>query len=262
MNNSNSTLQEIRLRLPAKYEEFNQALLRLFQRVVQPAGDGRYRFKSSNELFFPYVTIDILSLHGTPPAVTFLRTDKSEVTVGLEETPGFIKKNSKIYQHLSIDEVLCRLQRMGLEIVRIDHAGVNLPWPSGVHPRIKKLRNELSKDCLYHLFPTGEAWDFILPGSPEEIDARMPLNYHTIRKPKFELVSFDGCSTPLFQFDVACNGTSHEIVENFKEGIHDRNLNNVWVYLENPYEIDICLVLGADYEGDWSNYFEGCRIME
>lgn len=45
----------------------------------------------------------------------------------------------------------------------------------------------------------------------------------------------------------------------FPEGIADSELRNVWVYLENPYGIDICLVLGEN-SADWSDPFTGHRL--
>jgi hypothetical protein len=37
-------------------------------------------------------------------------------------------------------------------------------------------------------------------------------------------------------------------------------LKNVWVYLTNPYGIDVCLVIGEHQGKDWSGFFEGHRL--
>jgi hypothetical protein len=46
----------------------------------------------------------------------------------------------------------------------------------------------------------------------------------------------------------------------FPEGLYDRNLQNIWVYVENPYDLDLCFVLNEDYEGDLGEYFEHSRL--
>ena len=57
----------------------------------------------------------------------------------------------------------------GMKLIGIDHLGVNLPWfDPGPHPRILRLRETVKAQCLYHRYPTGEPWDFILPGAPED----------------------------------------------------------------------------------------------
>jgi hypothetical protein len=98
-------------------------------------------------------------------------------------------------------------------LVGIDHVGFNLPWfSSGVHPRILQLREELSSYCLYHRFPSGEPWDFIIPGNRDEIARQEAVDYTMVKRPKFEIVSFDKASTPLLQFDFQMN-TSYEILQ-------------------------------------------------
>ena len=89
-------------------------------------------------------------------------------------------------------------------IPRLDHVGFNLPWfGRAVHPAIADLRNRLKQVCLYHLFLTGEPWDFIIPGELAKIRKLDAIDYNQIRRPKFEIVSFDRASTPLVQIDLS-----------------------------------------------------------
>jgi len=53
---------------------------------------------------------------------------------------------------------------------------------------------------------------------------------------------------------------SNNSLQLFPEGIADTALKNVWVYLKNPYGVDICLVIGEHEDGDWSDFFEGHRL--
>jgi hypothetical protein len=88
---------------------------------------------------------------------------------------------------------------------------------------------------LYHEFPTGEPWDFIIPGDTHEIDHHKAVDYTKIRRPKFEVVSFDKASTPLIQFDVGVNLNYETFAPLFPESINDPEFRNIWVYLENPF---------------------------
>jgi len=64
-----------------------------------------------------------------------------------------------------------------------------------------------------------------------------------VRRPKFEIVSFDKASTPLLQLDIQMN-TSYEILLGlFPEALVYPLIRNLWIYLENPYGLDICLVV-------------------
>jgi len=113
---------------------------------------------------------------------------------------------------------------------------------------------------LYHRFPTGEPWDFIIPGDKEEIAKGKEIDYNTIRRPKFELVSFGNALTPLLQFDVAVNASYERFAALFPEALNDPEFRNVWLYLENPYPVDVCLVLNEFTARDWSDFFQGCRL--
>ena len=148
-----------------------------------------------------------------------------------------------------------------MQFIGIDHLGVNLPWfEPGLHPRILQLRETVKARCLYHRYPTGEPWDFILPGTPEEIAGSQPIDYAKIRRPKFELVSFDGASTPLIQIDLGSDRRYEEFKTMFPEALADETFRNIWIYLINPHAVDICLVMNEYSEKDWSGFFKECRL--
>ncbi len=208
------------------------------------------RFNTSNPKYLP-----VLGLSCGPvdtPEVVF---DKKRVKI--QNTTGVEKANPYSYTTLSLDEVMKRLSNYPLNM--LDHIGFNLPYFDGVHPEMLELREELKASCLYHLFPSGEPWDFVIPGTKEEINGAA-VDYSKIRKPKFEIVSFSNCSKPLIQIDFSVKANYGEIKSMFPEGLHDDNLHNVWVYIQNPYGIDICFVVNEPTEGDWSEYFSESRI--
>jgi hypothetical protein len=122
------------------------------------------------------------------------------------------------------------------------------------------LRNRLKTTCLYHLFPTGEDWDFIIPGELAEITKIKAIDYSKIRKPKFEIVSFEKASTPLIQFDISLNIEYVKFSLLFPEGINDHKMKNTWVYIRNDFDIDICLVLNESKGDDWASFFGGHRL--
>jgi hypothetical protein len=129
-----------------------------------------------------------------------------------------------------------------------------------VHPKILQLREKLSPCCLYHRFPTGEPWDFIIPGDEDEILNHKAVDYSEVRRPKFELVSFENASTPLVQLDISVNARYERFFELFPESLNDQELRNIWVYLESPYAVDVCLVINESSEDDWSDFFKECRL--
>jgi len=143
----------------------------------------------------------------------------------------------------------------------LDHAGINLPWFSqGLHPVIQSLREALAASCLYHQFPSGEPWDFIIPGDVEEIRQVKPVEYNTTRRPKFELVSFETDSKPLVQFDLGVDAGYEVFQPLFPEALNDPQFHNIWIYLENPLPLDVCLVINQFGSADWSPFFKDSRL--
>lgn len=251
-------LERITLQFPGTHPEFHGRLL-AFLSTAGKTGAESLEFAGSNPGFLPRLTLDFQTAATEVSAAFHL--SGADLTVNIENTTGFEKKNPLPYRHLSIGEAARRIAAAGWKIPSTDHLGFNLPWfGPGVHPRILELRKWLAPACLYHHYPSGEPWDFILPGDPEEIAGRRSIDYSATRRPKFELVSFDGASTPLVQIDISADARFEDFTRLFPEALADPAFRNIWIYLENPYSIDVCLVINENYKGDWCGMFQGCRI--
>lgn len=133
----------------------------------------------------------------------------------------------------------------------------------GIHPEIQTLREYCKDKSLYHLFPTGENWDFIIPATKEEITGKASIEYSLLRRPKVEIVTFEKTSKPLIQIDVNISKktTLDELKKLFPEGLVDENINNIWIYMKNPLGIDICYVLNPGDDPDWSPFFKDSRFI-
>jgi len=243
-------LNSIHIALPKKDGAFTERLI-AFLSPLGTVVDGGITFTKSNDSFFPELGFSIKA--SDAPHVLFRSNDVFEVKIEILNSTGQKKKSPHTYTPLDIETVVGRLQ--GRNVIRLDHIGFNLPWFSGIHPDILKLRTQLSDKSVYKLFPTGEPWDFILPANEQEIQNQETLDYSVVRRPKFEIVSFDKSSRPLIQFDLQIQANAQMIQNLFPEGIYDPGPNNVWVYLKNPYDLDICLVLNERKVGDWSEFF-------
>lgn len=151
----------------------------------------------------------------------------------------------------------------GVDHTGVDHTGFNLPWFNGTHPTILKLREDLADSCLYHNFPEHiekADWDFIIPGTSDEISKIVETDYELVRKPKIEIVSFDSCSTPLVQFEIEVNERYSRFSKLFPEGIKIPEINSVWVYIRYLSNLDFCFVLNETSNGDWSREFKNERL--
>jgi hypothetical protein len=254
-----SILETIILGFPGAHHEFADP----FMTIVNPFGhyDGdHFTFISSDSHFHPEISLDFQS---KPAGVRaqFILSDHETITVQVENVTGLYKPSPHTYQHMNVSEVNRRLYAEGIKLTGVDHVGFNLPWFSkGLHPAIIHLRQKLSSSCLYHRYPTGEPWDFILPGDEQEITGCKEVGYSVVRKPKFELVSFDKASTPLIQFDVSVCAGFDIFSQLFPEALIDLEFKNAWVYLQNPYQVDICMVINTHTDKDWSSHFKGNRI--
>jgi hypothetical protein len=254
-----SLLERISLRLPGAHPEFHECWLPLLSGLGR-IENGRLDLSASDETYRPHLSIEFNSSN-TCVSADFQRTGGESIPVKIENTTGATKRNPITYRPITAEEVSRRLASSGLKFVSADHIGFNLPWfGAGVHPRILELREKLAAACLYHEYPSGEPWDFILPGTPDEISGRHMLDYSKIRKPKFELVSFGASSIPLIQIDLAANARFEQFSALFPEGWADSRFRNIWIYLENPSSIDVCLVINEYAAGDWSDYFAGHRL--
>ena len=252
-------LERITVAFPETDTEFTHGLAALIGELGHDE-NRVFRLTGSSPAFYPQIAVDFQS--GRSDIMTDFTLSTGEVdSVNVENSTGVSKPSPHSYQHLSLATVTHRLTTSAARLIGIDHVGFSLPWfASDVHPRIFQLREKLSSRCLYHRFPTGEPWDFIIPGDADEIANRKALDYSKARWPKFELVSFDKASTPLIQFDVGVNLGYESFSLLFPESLNDPDFKNVWVYLETPYPVDVCLVLNEFSAGDWSDFFKGCRL--
>ncbi|MBI3980515.1 hypothetical protein HY345_00795 [Candidatus Microgenomates bacterium] len=214
----------------------------------------------SNNNFFPITSI--LFTKSDTPQVSFFLSDGNSLTVSVTNTTNAVKNSPHRYSHLSLREFIKRITTSKLR--SIDHTGFNLPYFEGIHPKISELREKFKNVCLYHTFPKHLAnapWDFILPGTVEEIIGKTFVDYSLNRKPKIEIVSFDKSSTPLIQFDIQLEGKYKDWVRIFPEGIFDQKMSNIWVYLKNDFGTDICFVLNEFHNDDWSFHFAKDRLI-
>jgi hypothetical protein len=252
-------LERITVTFPDTNTEFTNGLAALIGGLGH-AENRVLRLASSSQTCYPQLAVDFRS--GRADIMTdFTLSDGEIVSVKVENSTSVSKPSPHSYQPLDIETVTHRLATSAVRLVGIDHVGFNLPWfSSDVHPRILELREKLSSRCLYHRFPTGEPWDFIIPGDTDEIAHRKAVDYSRDRWPKFELVSFNKASTPLIQFDVGVNLGYESFSLLFPESLNDPDFKNVWVYLETPYPVDVCLVINEFTGSDWSDFFKDYRL--
>jgi hypothetical protein len=252
-------LERITVRFPHTHIEFTSQLALLLDALGQ-VENHVLDLTSSDQSFFPIIRIDFQSEHAAV-LTDFTLSNGETTSVKIENSTGLNKQSPHSYKPIRVGTVSERFLASGVKLVGIDHVGFNLPWfSSGLHPAILGLREHLSSQCLYHEFPTGEPWDFIIPGDTHEIDHHKAVDYTKIRRPKFEVVSFDKASTPLIQFDVGVNLNYETFAPLFPESINDPEFRNIWVYLENPFPIDVCLVINRFGDGDWSEFFKESRL--
>jgi hypothetical protein len=255
---SNPLLERITLQFPGTHPEFHSRLLSLLAGIGNSAS-GKLELAVSDQNYHPLLSIDFRSPSPDPAAA--FEFSRGTHMVRIENITGAVKQNPLPYKLLSIGEVSRRFTAAAWKTAGCDHIGFNLPWfGPGIHPRILELRKKLAGGCLYHRYPSGEPWDFILPGDPDEISGRRPVDYAKTRRPKFEIVSFDGASTPLIQIDICVNDRYEGFTRQFPEALADPQFHNIWIYLENPFSIDVCLVVNELFQADWSGHFHGCRI--
>jgi hypothetical protein len=252
-------LEKIVVCFPETYSEFNNQLADRLATLGQTSSHT-LELTASVPGFTPRLAVDFQSAR-SGVSVDFILSSGEVDSLKLENSTGMRRQSPHAYKLLEIDEVARRFAAAEIGLIGIDHAGFNLPWfASGIHPRILQLREKLAAACLYHRYPTGEPWDFILPGDLDEMAGRKTLDYGRVRRPKFELVSFDKASTPIIQIDLGVNGRYEDFVRWFPEALADPAFRNIWIYLENPHAIDICLVINEYSQGDWSGLFYGHRL--
>jgi len=155
-------LEKIRIRLPNTNFKFMEDFLELMN-VLGNIESRVFRLPSSCHAFFPRVELGFQPQR-TSILTDFILSDGESLSVAVENSTRLEKPSPFSYQPLSVESVTRRLTSSDIRLVGIDHVGINLPWfASNVHTQIFQLRKKLSLYCLYHRFPTGEPWDFIIP---------------------------------------------------------------------------------------------------
>lgn len=250
-------LKEIEIILPISDKTFSYKLLN-FLSQFGILKDQKILFNKSNSKYYPLLSLRTSQVKNAK--VKFLLTE-NEVEIDLINSTGKEKKSPHKYSYITIKDFLERMKEKSLS--ELDHIGFDLPWLTvGIHPEIANLRKVLKQKALYYLFPTGEPWDFILPGTKEEISSLDEPDLTLKRRPKFEIVSLDKTSMPLIQIDFMVKEQYETLVALFPEAIHDPDIKNMWVYIKNPCSVDICFVLNEYRVADWSNFFKGHRFVK
>lgn len=258
----NPYLDKITIKFCGPGDQIANELIGFFQPIGQ-AYDQRVEINRSDPQFHPSIFLDFQPRPPSTATVDFALSDQRTISVAVDNSTGETRHSPHSYRRIGMAEVQHRLAAAGIRLAGIDHAGFDLPWfAPGLHPTIVQLREQLSASCLYHRFPTGEAWDFIIPGDGDEILGSKAVDYGRMRRPKFEIVSFEKASTPLVQFDLQLDARYETLRGLFPEALDDPELRNLWVYLENPYGMDVCLVANETGSNDWSNFFKGSRISK
>ena len=233
-----------------------------FLQYLSPKGELRensLNLRTSDEDFFPKTSFEFKG--NEQPYVTFVFDDRNEIKVPISNTTNITKQSPYTYSYLALEDLLTRIKPFSL--IGLDHTGFNLPYFEGIHPQILELREKLKDACLYHTFPKhleDAPWDFIIPGTKEEINRSVSIDYQKTRKPKIEIVSFENSSTPLIQIDIQLQAKYEDLVKVFPEAIHVPEIRNMWIYLKNNFGIDICFVLNEASENDWSYQFKNERL--
>jgi hypothetical protein len=252
-------LKSVQYKLPNTDNNFSSQFLE----YLSPLGNiekNEIKFQMTSDDFFPITSISFSDVK--IPQANFIFNEGNSIEIKLINTTGVSRNSDHKYSHIHITEYIKRIKSFNLKY--IDHTGFNLPHFDGIHPQISMLRRELTASSLYHTFPKHLAdapWDFILPGSREEIDGKVKTNYTVSRKPKIEIVSFDKSSIPLMQLDIQLECKFLDLVKIFPEAIAVYDTKSLWVYLKNDFGIDICFVLNEAHEKDWSIHFSNARLF-
>lgn len=253
-----SYLNQVTYSLPNIDPNFNSHFIDYLSPCGQPDSSS-ITLNLLNPQYLPSTKFQFIDID--TPQVTFTLDSQDQITVELINTTGITKSNPHSYTHLPLPELIQRL--LPIKLKTIDHTGFNLPYFDGLHPTITQLRQTLRDKSLYHTFPlhlASEDWDFIIPGTPAEISNSSKIDYTNTRQPKIEIVSFDKSSTPLIQIDLQLADTYAHLSTLFPEAIPLPDIKSLWVYLENPFDLDVCLVLNEYHATDWAHHFTNSRI--
>lgn len=252
-----SLLKKIKILMPFLEKDFEDKFVQFLLKFGELKGDELI-FKQTDDQLYPLIAFQFAQV--SIPKAIFETDNVTEVEI-INETE-LAKLSPHKYTPIQLDDFVDRMS--GLTVTNMDHVGFNLPWFDGVHPDILQLRKKFADNALYYLWPTDESWDFILPGSEQEIGANSDINLTSLRYPKFEIVSFEKASKPLIQFEFQVKQRFEHFIQLFPEGISnsDPNVRNVWIYIDNDSGIDICFVVNEDTGQEWSNYLNGHRLVD
>jgi hypothetical protein len=253
------SLKKIQFTLPSSDRNFAHQFINYLS-LTGVTTTNTINLTSSMEQFFPKTSF--LFVRVKNPSAVFIFDNNDEIKVDIANTTNVSKQSPYHYSHIALDEFVKRMAPFPL--IGLDHTGFNLPYFEGIHPKILTLREKLKNTCLYHTFPKHLAdapWDFIIPGTEEEIRKTVQIDYNQMRKPKVEIVSFENSSTPLIQIDIQIEGKYENLVKVFPEAIHVPKIRNMWIYIKNDFGIDVCFVLNEVSENDWSYQFKNDRLL-
>ena len=248
-----NSLQEISIILP----NTDQILFEKIVKFLSSFGkrkDNKLYFTKSSPDFIPNISLESDNLENSE--IRF-KTENSISVMQVINSTGQEKQSQHEYSLIEFDDFIKRTK--DLELGLVDHLGFDIPNFNGLHPEILSLREDLKDKCLYHLFPTGEPWDFILPGTSQEITSK-EIDYSISRKPKFEIVSLDKTSTPIIQIDFSVKEKYENFSKLFPESLLVPELKNLWVYIKNPYNLDFCFVVNQYGGTDWNQFFKNHRL--
>jgi hypothetical protein len=251
-----SMLTSVQIILPSNTFKNLSSFIELFDNTNKL--DNKIEFITTPCGYFPQISL-VFSENVVKPQVNFYHDTTRFLSVNLQNETGKIWKSRYKYKHITIEELKSRLHKHEISFLYYDHLGINIPSLGKQNFQLDKINKLLSRISLLHSFPGNNDWEFIIPGTESEILSKIPIDYNIERKPKFELVNFTTCSTPLIQIELATNAKYEMIKELFPEAIHVEEVKNSWVYLENSTDIDICLVFNEVSEG-WTSFFADSRV--
>jgi hypothetical protein len=251
-------LSSIKISLPRNTFEDIKSFIELFENTTRTR--DAIEFPNKPVDYSPKVELEF-AIEISKPQVVFHSEESELLKIILQNETGEQWDSPYLYKHISLTELIVRLKTHDISFQYYDHLGIDLPWLEGEHPQLTKAYKTLSPVSLIHSFPGNSDWVFLIPGTKAEIFKEVEVDYNLDRKPKFEFVNFKYCSTPILQIDLATNAKYETVKEIFPEAIHDDELRNAWVYLENNSGIDICLVLNESGGNGWTKTFAGSLLQ-
>jgi hypothetical protein len=121
-------------------------------------------------------------------------------------------------------------------ILRLDHAGVELPSEAVAREKFDDLVTTVGRVSNLYRYPTGEEWPFIVPASAEEFRSEI-IHFARPRAPKLEL-TYGYVQVPLIHFHIDTD-LPREHIEAYFPSQYGTNLPGVTtyrtIYIEHPW---------------------------